>query len=96
MQYLDFNNQYRMALSQPSPYAGFEYVEDVSMFKHDFIKSFDKLSDFDHSLLADVDYPKNLRPLYKDLPFLTEKIVINNDKKLACTFQNKTNYRFYS
>ena len=39
IQYLDFNNQYGWALSQPISYGGFEYVEDVSMFTDAFIIS---------------------------------------------------------
>ena len=31
IQYLDFNNQCGWALSQPLPYGGFDYVEDISI-----------------------------------------------------------------
>ena len=37
IQYLDFNNQYGSALSQPISYATFEYAEDVSMSADAFI-----------------------------------------------------------
>ena len=37
IQYLDFNNQYGSALSQPISYATFEYAEDVSMSTDAFI-----------------------------------------------------------
>ena len=43
IQHLDFNNQYRWALSQPLPYARFDYVEEISMFSHDFIINYKKL-----------------------------------------------------
>ena len=36
--------------------------------------------------MIDVDYPA-----YKDLPFLPEKLVINEDNKLACFFHNEKN-----
>ena len=33
---------------------------------------YDVEDDFDYTLVNDIDYPVNLQPLYKDLPFLPE------------------------
>ena len=39
--YLDANNLYGWAMSQEPPVNGFEWVEDLSQFKEDFIKNSD-------------------------------------------------------
>ena len=70
------------------------YVGDISIFTHDCIISYDKFSDFDHALTADVDSPEYLQPLHKNLRFLPEKMIIKKQSKLACTFHNKRNYRY--
>lgn len=64
IQYVDFNNHYRWALSQLLAYARFDYVEDISMFTHDFIINYNKNSDLGYTLIVDADYPKYLKPLY--------------------------------
>ena len=40
----------------------------------------------------DVEYPKNLHKLHSDLPFLPERMKINNCTKLVCNVQDKENY----
>ena len=39
---------------------GFEWVEDLSQFKEDFIKNYDEDSNKGYFLEVDVEYPKNL------------------------------------
>ena len=41
---------------------------------------------------VDVDYPNKLQNLHSDLPFLPERMVINNTKKLVCNLNDKKNY----
>ena len=43
--YLDANSLHGWAMYQKLPVNGFEWVEDVSQFKEDFIKSYDENSD---------------------------------------------------
>ena len=43
-------------------------------------------------LKVDVDYPCELQNLDSDLPFLPERMVVNNTKKLICNLQNKKDY----
>ena len=43
--YLDANNLYGWAMSQKLLVNGFEWVEDLSQFKEDFIKNYDENSD---------------------------------------------------
>ena len=40
----------------------------------------------------DVEYPRNLHKLHSDLPFLPEKMKINNCTKIACNLNDKGNY----
>ena len=44
------------------------------------------------SFVVDVEYPKNLHKLHSDLPFLPERMKINDCKKLVCNVQDKENY----
>lgn len=60
-------------LLQPFPYGGFKYVENVSTFTTDFIVNYYRNSDFNYTSLVDVEYPKYLQPLHKNLLFLHEK-----------------------
>ena len=43
LMYLDGSNLYGWAMSQKFPVNGFEWVEDLSQFKEDFIKKFDAI-----------------------------------------------------
>ena len=97
IQYLDLNNQHWRALSQPIPYGRFEYVEDISMFIHAFIITYNKNSNFNYILVVDVDYLEYLQPLHRN--FFTQRLLLPEkratikEKKLACIFHNKINYR---
>ena len=51
------------------------------MLPHDFITNYNKNSDFDYTTIVDADYPEYFQPLPKDLPFLPEKTVINEEEK---------------
>ena len=56
------------------------------------IKNFDENSDKGYILEVDVEYPKSLQKLHSDLPFLPERMKINNCTKLVCSVHNKENY----
>ena len=45
-----------------------------------------------YTLGVDVDYSSKLQNLHSDLPFLPERMVINNTKKLVCNLNDKKNY----
>ena len=45
LMYLDANSWYGWAMFQKLPVDGFEWVENLSQFKEDFIKNYDKNSD---------------------------------------------------
>ena len=56
------------------------------------IKKFDENSDKGYILEVDVEYPKSLQKLHSDLPFLPERIKINNCTKLVCSVHGKEHY----
>ena len=75
LEYLDANNLYGLEMSQKLPADNFEWIEedDLSKFNESFIKNYDENSDKGYFLEIDVEYPKNLYKLHRDLPFLPER-----------------------
>ena len=92
--YLDANNLYGWAMYQKLSVNSFEWVEDVSLFKEDFIKSYDENSDKGYSLEVDVEYLKTLFNLHRNLPFLPDRKKIGNCNKLVCDFHYKETMLF--
>ena len=90
--YVDANNLYGFAMCKKLPVDGFKWVDDLSIFTEDFIKNYDEESDIGYLFVVDVEYPKNLYMLYSDLPFLPERMKINNYDKLVCNLNDKENY----
>ena len=92
LEYLDVNNLFGWAISQKLPVNGFEWVEELSQFKEDFIKNYDEESNKGYFLEVDIEYPKILHNLHSDLPFLPERKKIGKCDKLVCDFHAKKNY----
>ena len=92
--YLGANNLYGWAMSQKLPVDGFKWIEkdNLSKFNEKFIKDYGENSDKGYILKVDVEYPKNLHKLHRDLPFLPERMKINKCSKLVCTLYDKENY----
>ena len=57
-----------------------------------FIKNYNGNSDIGYFLEVDIDYPKKLFNLHKDLPFLPEIKKVNKVEKLTCSIENKEKY----
>ena len=92
--YLDANNLCEWAMSQKRPVNGFEWVEDLSQFKEDFIKNYDENSDQGYFLEVYVEYPKNLFNLHRHLSFLRERKKIGESNEVVCDFHDKKNMLF--
>ena len=92
--YLDGNNLYGWAMSQKLPVNGFKWVEKsrLSRFNERFIKNYNENSDIGYFLEVDIDYPKELFNLHKDLPFLPERKKVNKVEKLICSIEDKEKY----
>ena len=73
LMYLDANNLYGLAVSQKLPANGFKWENDISRFNEKFIKSYNENSNKGYFLEVDVEYPKKIFSLHKDLPFLPER-----------------------
>ena len=67
-------------MSQKLPVNGFKLVEDLSQFNKSFIKNYDENSDKGYFLEVDVEYPKHLFNLHRDLPFLPERKKMGKSK----------------
>ena len=66
----------------------------VHSYAEDFIESYyDKEGDAGYLLVVDIEYPKALRMLHSDLPFLSDRI--NKVKKLVCNVTDKENYSIH-
>ena len=92
IQYLDANNLCGKAMTEKLPVRGFNWVNDIFEINEKFVKSYNKNSNKGYILEADVDYPNELQNIHSDLPFLPERMVINNTKKLVCNLNDKKNY----
>ena len=92
IQYLDANNLYGKAMTEKLPVRGLKWVNDISIIDEDFVKVYNKNNNKGYILDVDVGYPSKLQNLHSDLPFLPERININNTKKLVCNLNDKKNY----
>ena len=54
----------------------FEWIEIISEFNEDFIKSYNEQSDEGYFLEVDIQNPKKLHELHNDLPLLPERMKI--------------------
>ena len=86
LQYLDANNLYGWAMSQPLPTGGFHWVElrkDRSL--KIIVEELVVKKDYGYLLEIDVAYPKELHSYHNDLPFMCAKMKINGVKN-SCQF----------
>ena len=88
LQYLDANNLYGWAMSQPLPTGGFKSV-DVNPNE---ISELATRTDKGYLLEVDVSYPKELHNPHNDLPFMCERMEINGVEKLVPNLRDKKNY----
>ena len=89
LMYLDANNLYGLAIPQKLPVNGFKWIEKSRFFIY---KTYNENSDKGYFLEVDVDYPKKLFNLHKDLPFLPERKKVNKVEKLICGIEDKEKY----
>ena len=69
--YLDANNLYGWAMSQPLPYGNFKWVESDRVIP--------KREGIGHIYEVDLEYPKELHDLHNDYPCAPEKIKVSDD-----------------
>ena len=88
LQYLDTNNLYGWAMSQPLPTGGFKWV-DVNPNE---ISELRTRTNEGYVLEVDVSYPEELHNQHNDLPFICERMEINGIEKLVPNLRDKKNY----
>ena len=88
LQYLDANNLYGWAMSQPLLTRGFRWVD----IKPDKISKLAKRKSKGYLLEVDILYPKELHDSHNDLPFMCEKMKIDGVKKLIPNLYYKKRY----
>ena len=88
LQYLDANNLYGWAMSQPFPIGEFKWVDIDPKEIHNLAK----LKDKGYLLEVDISYPKDLHDSHNDLPFMCEKKLIGGVEKLIANLRDKKNY----
>lgn len=79
--YLNANNLYGWAMSQPLPIGNFEWMTD-----------FDDWQDQPCILEVDLEYPDHLHDLQNGLPLAPERLMINGVEKLIQNLDNKEKY----
>ena len=82
-------------MSKKLPVDSFKWVDYLSMFTENFIKSYDEEGDVGYLLVAYVEYPIKVRMLHSDLPFLPDRRKVNKVKKLVCNVTDKENYSIH-
>ena len=88
LQYLDTNNLYGWAMSQPLPPGGFHWVD----IKPDKISKLAKSKSKGYLLEVDIRYPKELHDSHYNLPFMCERMKINGVEKLIPNLCYKKRY----
>ena len=88
LQYLDANNLYGWAMSQPLPTGGFKWVD----VKPDDVGKLTNSSEKGYTLEVDVHYPRELHDCHNDLPFMCEHMVIKGVEKLIPNVYYKKRY----
>ena len=88
LQYLNVNNLYGWAMSQPLPTGGFKWT-DVNPNE---ISELATRTDKGYVLEVDVSYPKEWHNSHNDLPFMCERIEINGVEKLVPNLRDKKSY----
>ncbi|XP_055325648.1 uncharacterized protein LOC129579533 [Sitodiplosis mosellana] len=108
LMYLDANNLYGHAMSQPLPLRDFKWIEDnnvkTSFSDADEIAKLADDSKYGYIFEVDLQYPKNLHAKHNDFPFCPEKRTLpqevldfigikpNKIDKLLLTLYDKENY----
>ena len=91
LQYLDANNLYGWAMSQPLPTGGFQWVN----INPDEINALANKKDKGYLLEVDVFYPKELHDDHNELPFMCERMKINAVEKLVPNLYYKRKYMIH-
>ena len=81
-------------MSKKLPIRNFKWLDKdvISKFNDELIQKYDENSDIGYIFEVDIEYPKHIRMLHSNLPFLPERMKINKSTKLFCNVQDKKNH----
>ena len=83
IKYLDANNLYGWAMSQPLPTGDFEWMSD---------KKLENWREYPCILEVDLEYPTKLHDLHNEYPLAPERLMIGKVEKLVPNLKDKTKY----
>jgi len=89
IQYLDANNLYGWAMSQPLPVSDFKWMSKSQTEKWE---QFSNQEGCGCILEVDLEYPKKLHDLHNDHPLAPERITVNRIEKLIPNLADKKKY----
>ena len=92
LQYLDANNLYGWAMSQPLPTGEFKWVKCDNGDPKSLVERFANEKDYGYLLEVDVSYRKDLHDLHNDLPFMCIKMNVNGVENLIPNLYYKRKY----
>ena len=92
LQYLDANNLYGWAMSQPLPIGEFCWIELGDRNPKTIVEELVEKRDCGYSLEVDVAYPRELHDSHNDLPFMCDRMKINGVEKLVSNLYYKCKY----
>ena len=92
LQYLDANNLYGWAMSQPLPTGGFRWIKCDNWDPKRLVNMFAAEKNHGYLLEVDVSYPKELHDLHNDIPFMCSKMKVNGVEKLIPNLYYKRKY----
>ena len=92
LQYLDANNLYGWAMSQPLPTGEFRWINCDSWNPKKLVDMLLAEKNYGYLLEVDVKYPKELHDLHNDIPFMCTKMKVNGVEKLIPNLYDKEKY----
>ncbi|VDI52955.1 Hypothetical predicted protein [Mytilus galloprovincialis] len=90
--YLDANNLYGWAMSQPLPTGDFEWVEPEEI---DGILSYSDDNEYGAIVECDLEYPQDLHDDHNDYPLAPENVEINKVRKLVPHLGKREKYTLH-
>ena len=75
---------------QKLPVNNFDWIKGTSEFNEGFIKNYNEENDEGYFLEVEVQYPEKIHELHTDLPFLPERMKIDNAENLVTNLNDKT------
>ena len=92
LQYLDANNLYGWAMSQPLPTGEFRWINCNTWDPDKLVIMISAEKNYGYLLEVDIKYPKDLHDLHNDIPFMCSKMKVGGVEKLIPNLYDKEKY----